>query len=92
MEAINQATGEVRKVIRERRGVAWCPFCDRSRLVATTGPFCDGCRCEFRDAVVEEVEEVQAPPRRRRATVEEVEENTAEEVVADAVSEEAEAE
>ena len=65
MEAINQATGEVRQVVRERRGVAWCPFCDRSRLVATTGPFCDGCRCEFRDAVVE-VEEEQATPRRRR--------------------------
>ena len=65
MEAINQATGEVRQVVRERRGVAWCPFCDRSRLVATTGPFCDGCRCEFRDAVVE-VQEEPATPRRRR--------------------------
>ena len=65
MEAINQATGEVRQVLRERRGVAWWPFCDRRRLVATTGPFCDGCRCEFRDAVVE-VQEEPATPRRRR--------------------------
>ena len=92
MEVINQATGEVKRVIRERFGTVWCPFCDRSRMVATTGPICQGCLGEFRDDIVEEVEVVQAPPRRRRATVEEIEENTAEEVIADAVSEEAEAE
>ena len=72
MEAINQATGEVRQVVRERRGVAWCPFCDRSRLVATTGPFCDGCRCEFRDAVVEGQEEPATPRRRRQPSNSEV--------------------
>ena len=72
MEAINQATGEVRQVVRERRGVAWCPFCDRSRMVATPGPFCDGCRCEFRDAVIEVQEEPATPRRRRQASNSEV--------------------
>ena len=72
MEAIIQATGEVRQVVRERRGVAWCPFCDRSRMVATTGPFCDGCRCEFRDAVIEVQEEPATPRRRRQASNSEV--------------------
>ena len=59
MEAIQASTGESRPVIRERRGVVWCPFCDRSRQVATTGPICQGCGIEFVDAapapVVEEV-------------------------------------
>ena len=59
MEAIQASTGESRPVIRERRGVVWCPFCDRSRQVATTGPVCEGCGVEFVDAapapVVEEV-------------------------------------
>ena len=73
MEAIQASTGESRPVIRERRGVAWCPFCDRSRQVATTGPICQGCGVEFVDAapapVVEEVEEeAQEPdaPRQRK--------------------------
>jgi ribosomal protein L37AE/L43A len=59
MEAIQASTGESRPVVKERRGVAWCPFCDRSRQVETTGPICEGCGVEFVDAapapVVEEV-------------------------------------
>ena len=91
MEAVNNTTGEVKKITRERNGTAWCPFCDRSRMVATTGPICEGCLAEFRETVIEE-EQVEVPARRRRATVEELEENTAEEAIADAVSEEAGAE
>ena len=52
MEAIQASTGESRPVVRVRRGVVWCPFCDRSRLVATTGPICAGCGAEFVEAVV----------------------------------------
>ena len=54
MEAIQASTGESRPVIRERRGVAWCPFCDRSRQVVTTGPICEGCCVEFVDTVADD--------------------------------------
>ena len=77
MEAIQASTGESRPVIRERRGVAWCPFCDRSRQVATTGPICQGCGVEFVDTapapVVEEAVAVVEPE-----VVEEVEEEAQE--------------
>ena len=78
MEAIQASTGESRPVIRERRGVVWCPFCDRSRQVATTGPVCEGCGVEFVDTapapVVEEAVAVVEPE-----VVEEAEEPVAEE-------------
>ena len=65
MEAIQASTGESRPVIRERRGVVWCPYCDRSRQVATTGPICEGCGVEFVDTapapVVEEAVAVVEP-------------------------------
>ena len=54
MEAIQASTGESRPVIRERRGVAWCPFCDTSRQVVTTGPICEGCGVEFVDTVADD--------------------------------------
>ena len=60
-------TGESRQVIRHRRGVVWCPFCDRSRM--DTGPemVCDGCNAVFKDDAAEPIQE--SPPRRgRRAT------------------------
>ena len=40
------SNGEARAVVRQMRGVMWCPFCDRSRH-ETTPPFCEGCRGEF---------------------------------------------
>jgi ribosomal protein L37AE/L43A len=40
------SNGEMRAVVRQMRGVMWCPFCDRSRH-ETTPPFCEGCRAEF---------------------------------------------
>jgi len=57
-------TGETRLVIRHRRGVVWCPFCDRSRM--DTGPemMCDGCNAVFKDDAAEPIQE--SPPRRRR--------------------------
>jgi len=73
--------GQVKAVIRQRRGVVWCPFCDRSRMVST-GLICDGCGAEFSEtmetpveavveseAVAETTEEAETPsesaPRRR---------------------------
>ncbi len=49
MEAINQATGEVKQVMRERNGVVWCPFCDRSTMLSFFN--CAGCSAEFRESV-----------------------------------------
>lgn len=72
MEAIQASTGESRPVIRERRGVAWCPFCDRSRQVASTGPICEGCGVEFVDSVpVVEVPVVASEPVAEEVVVEE---------------------
>jgi len=60
-------TGETRPVIRNRRGVIWCPFCDRSRMNTGGEMTCDGCNAVFKDDAVETIEET--PPRRsRRAT------------------------
>ena len=67
--------GEVKAVVRQMRGVVWCPFCDRSRSLKD-GYFCDGCRAEFSavvetpvEAVVEPVveasDEAETAPRRR---------------------------
>ena len=60
-------TGETRQVIRHRRGVAWCPFCDRSRMDAGPGMICDGCNAVFKDGPEEPVQ-VLPSRRRRRAT------------------------
>jgi hypothetical protein len=52
---------ETRPIIREHRGVVWCPFCDRSRQLSMDGSFCDGCRAEFTESPVEEAAPVAAP-------------------------------
>ena len=52
---------ETRPIIREHRGVIWCPFCDRSRQLSMDGSFCDGCRAEFTESPVEEAAPVAAP-------------------------------
>ena len=52
---------ETRPIIREHRGVVWCPFCDRSRQLTMDGLFCDGCRAEFTESPVEEAAPVAAP-------------------------------
>ena len=72
-------TGETRPVIRNRRGVLWCPFCDRSRMNIGVEMICDGCNAVFKDdsadvAVPQPVEETTPdyiddkavdPPKRR---------------------------
>ena len=84
----SELDGEIR-TIRVRRNVAWCGFCDRSRMFDGTwdlasGVGCDGCGAVFKDVVIEEVatEDEPAPRRRRRATV------TQEEADAEIVAEE----
>ena len=58
--------GKILAVTRHRRGVMWCPFCDRSRQDDGGEQFCDGCNAKFTDEVAEVVGEV-APRRRGRS-------------------------
>ena len=43
---------EARPVLRQHRGVLWCPFCDRSRQESQPSPFCEGCGAEFGAVVI----------------------------------------
>ena len=52
--------GKVKAVIRQRRGVVWCPYCDRSRLIRA-GLICDGCGAEFSETVETPVEAAAEP-------------------------------
>ena len=54
--------GEIRPVIRYRRGVIWCPFCDRSVQAEGIDMWCDGCHAQF----VDEASQVEETPVRRR--------------------------
>lgn len=90
---LSELNGDIRNC-RVRFNVTWCPFCDRSRQFDDTWDLGAGVRCSGCDAVFKEVEVVTeeapaTPRRRRRATVEELEQNTAEEVAADVIAEEA---
>lgn len=67
-------TGEERRVYRYKRGVIWCPFCDRSRQDTAEPLICDGCNAVFTPVVDEPIGEV--TPRSRRRTAPEVEINT----------------
>jgi len=60
--------GEVKPVIRHRRGVMWCPFCDRSSQDRGGEQYCDKCRARFTDDAVEPVQP--RPRRNRRAEAE----------------------
>ena len=65
---IAELDGETRAVLRHRRGVMWCPFCDRSRQEEGLGDFCEGCHAKFTEDAAETV--IAAPeeaPRRRGA-------------------------
>jgi ribosomal protein L37AE/L43A len=72
MEAIDVGTGEIRAIVRERRGVIWCPFCDRSQQLGLGLSYCSGCHVTFADSVVAEAEETAEAPastsRRNRGT------------------------
>ena len=60
--------GETLPVSRQRVGVVWCPFCDRSRQLEM-GYNCDGCGAAFEDApVAEVVETVEAAPESEETT------------------------
>ena len=59
-----ELNGEIRPIIRNRRGVIWCPFCDTSSILTGDLLGCSSCRATFKD----EAAEVETPvPRRRRA-------------------------
>ena len=62
---IAELNGETRPIMRHRRGVFWCPFCDRSKQDEGMNQSCDGCGACFTDDVTEVAPE--APRRRRQA-------------------------
>ena len=69
---IETLNGETLPVSRQRAGVVWCPFCDRSRQLAM-GSVCS-CGAVFEDApVTEVVETVEAAPESEETTEDEPE-------------------
>tara|TARA_Y100000310_G_scaffold331250_1_gene404487 strand:+ start:64 stop:309 length:246 start_codon:yes stop_codon:yes gene_type:complete len=66
----SELNGEVRSVIRNRRGVIWCPFCDTSSVLTGDLVRCASCSAAFSDEATEVIA-AEAPPRRRRASAEE---------------------
>ncbi len=50
--------GEVRQVVREHRGVIWCPFCDRSSQILKEAMWCDGCHGQFSDKLFDWLNQV----------------------------------
>ena len=58
-----ELNGETKPVLRQRRGVIWCPHCDRSCQDLGGEQYCDGCNAKFIDDAAE------APARRNRRTV-----------------------
>ena len=69
-----ELNGEIKPVLRHRRGVIWCPHCDRSCQDIGGEQYCAGCNAKFTDDAAE------APARRSRRT--EVVEVTEEEPIA----------
>ena len=68
MIAVNTTSGVEKPVVRQLRGVIWCPFCDRSMQIGMA-VFCQGCHAEFK-ADEEDVRSgapASAPRTRRRA-------------------------
>ena len=70
-----ELNGETKPVLRHRRGVMWCPHCDRSCQDTGGEQYCEGCNARFTD----EVAETPVPARRNRRTeaVEVIEEEPA---------------
>ena len=58
-----ELNGETRPVLRHRRGVIWCPHCDRSCQDRGGEQYCAGCNAKFTDDVAEP-----APAPRNRRT------------------------
>ena len=61
-----ELNGETRPVLRHRRGVIWCPHCDRSCQDLGGEQYCDGCNAKFIDDAAEAP--TPAPARRNRRT------------------------
>ena len=67
-----ELNGETRPILRYRRGVLWCPFCDRSTQDEGMDLWCEGCHAQFVDDAVGVmpttplVEEAAPAPRRKR--------------------------
>ena len=53
--------GEVRQVVREHRGVIWCPFCDRSSQISKEPMWCDGCHGQFSDKLFDWLNTLASP-------------------------------
>ena len=68
--------GVKRPVVRYRRGVIWCPFCDRSTQDEGIDVWCDGCNAQFMDEANESV--AVAPVRKGRGKARRVVEPVAE--------------
>lgn len=60
-----ELNGETRPVLRYRRGVLWCPFCDRSTQYEGMDLWCDGCHAQFVDEATEAIPPTPAPKRGR---------------------------
>ena len=63
---IAELNGETRPIMRHRRGVIWCPFCDRSKQDEGMEQSCDGCGACFADDAIEAAPEAAEPAPRRR--------------------------
>ena len=57
-----ELNGETKPVLRHRRGVIWCPHCDRSCQDIGGEQYCAGCHAKFTDDAAE------APARHSRRT------------------------
>ena len=67
---IAELDGESRAILRHRRGVMWCPFCDRSRQDEGMEQYCEGCHAKFvEDGVGMATGATEGGPRRRRRVV-----------------------
>jgi len=79
-----ELSGEVRPIIRNRRGVVWCPFCDTSSVLTGDLMGCSSCRANFQD----DAAEVAPPSPRRRRAVATVDDTSVPEMVVTEIPEE----
>ena len=63
-----ELNGEIKPVLRQRRGVIWCPHCDRSCQDIGGEQYCDGCNAKF----IDDAAEPAPAPRSRRTEAAEV--------------------
>jgi len=92
MIAVDVTSGVQEPVVRQLRGVIWCPFCDRSMQIGMA-VFCQGCHAEFKtdEEDVRSGAPASAPRTRRRASEAVVEAEPQAEEAVEAVEADAEA-